>query len=498
MAALQETLRIPALQDIARFRREHVTPTIAGGLAVGAVLGLIELGAIVVHAHGTVSHDATQEAPWLAAANDVVMASLGATAQTWGAAHVGDVEVEDKQEGIMHHGMTDATTYPSYIIERYLRVIEADPERYKGFPTLPTEGFIPNLDPGANFTPQELRQVGSFGYNIMDTVLGEEHIVPQSYTREEAETIMDTSYPRYPYGPAVRHPKGQPYTVEESAVVLQSDPYSPPLEQLDDQVRNGAKAIDKRNVTRFRIAADYFRARPDHIRPMLKDVKNYAPETTKGPVYLFSATIAGACAIFARKKGLSASSLAKGVVAGAIAGGVAVGGPIEGGEKTNAYGHAGFLDDPLDLIKLWRNEPMELKPNPIDGSYMTYLGEPKNLAGKVVKTMFRIANYAAADEILNQPEHHASPGRRSYTAKKGLGRIVEAPGTTLIQYVSNRKRFRFGLRPGQNFGLPEGAHRPDEVNSIVRDVIQPARLRTHYPEQYEAYLAEKAALLEAA
>ena len=141
---------------------------------------------------------------------------------------------------------------------------------------------------------------------------------------------------------------------------------------------------------------------------------------------------------------------------------------------------------------------MELKPNPIDGSYMTYIGETKNFMGRVVKAMFRVGNYFSADEILQQPDHHAYPGRRGYSSKSGVSRIIEAPGSTFMEKASTRRHLRFGLRPGKHFDLPPGAQRPDEVNSIVRDVIQPARLRTHYPERYAAVMAEKSAQLQAA
>ena len=109
MGTVGEVLRSPLASEALRFGRKHVAPVLAGGLALGTACALTEIEAVVVHAHGTISHQATDEAEWLAATNDWVMWTLGATAETWSAAHVGDVKVDEKDGGIMHNGTPDAS-----------------------------------------------------------------------------------------------------------------------------------------------------------------------------------------------------------------------------------------------------------------------------------------------------------------------------------------------------------------------------------------------------
>ncbi len=499
MGVAAELLQNPAVHETIRYVGQHLE-TFLGGVAIGGVLTAVEFEAIVVGAHGTSSHEATDQSEMLRVVNDHVTWLVGVDNKSWSSAHVGDVEVDEEDEGIEHHGMPDGSIRHDYFVERYMRTIEANPEQYAGFPTLPPEGEeIPNLDRYANFYSSEVRRKGSFGYAIMDTVLGEEHVVPDSYTREEADQLMDFSFPRYLYGEPKRHKKGTPYPVDEVAGILLADPYSPSLERIasdapdpyapeqpekrwyqrkDKLPNNGPKAIDKNNVNRFRAPSDYFRANPDKVRPMLKDIKNSAPEKLPGIATLYTTAIAGFTGYLSVKHGLSIDTIANGIVDGATAATMAFQAPIKGGKLTNGWGHAGLMRA-RDFLKTYRNKAYEIVPD-LNGKVMTKIEKSSRIGKLILRTISKVS----ADEPLGQPKHHEEPGDRDYGEEDGVAGLMEAPFTTNVNLASKREHFRFGLRPGKQFGKKPGERRPDVANSIMREVIEPARIRTYYPDHW--------------
>lgn len=449
----------------------------------GIGLALVQTEAIAVSAHGEAAHQANGQSRWLRLVNDHIMWTLTADRRSWSSAHVGDVavrpvdwktgseEATPQVEGIMHHGMTDANIYPQYEIERYLQTIEEDQDRYRGFPTLP-EASVPNLDLDAEFKPDEVRQLGKFGMAIVREVMGDDYQPPTGYTIEEANDIMDFSKPRYTYGPAKRHPKNVPYTQDEIARILLADPYSPALEHLDDRIRNGPFAIFRRNVTRFRAPADLFRRHPEYLRPMLrgKELDSLAPDNRFGPAVLYGGAILFFTGSKILKEGVSVKSVSSGAATGALAATGGVMGPIKGGQIVNGWGHAAKMQI-QDFWNTLRNKPYRLKMNE-DGSYMTTLEGN----GKLQRAMLKLVGSIFFGELYGQPPHHQNPGNRNYSFFEGKKGVRDEPITGIIKYFAEKGWF--GLRPGKGFGLKPGERRPDERNSAVTEIIQPARVRT--------------------
>jgi hypothetical protein len=83
-------------------------------------------------------------------------------------------------------------------------------------------------------------------------------------------------------------------------------------------------------------------------------------------------------------------------------------------------------------------------------------------------------------ELLGQERHHVDAPSRKYTAEEGIRALADSPTTTVLQALSDRSLI--GLRPAKGFGP---GRRPDVVNSIVEEVIEPARVRARYPHIYE-------------
>lgn len=432
----------------------------------------LEIVAIAFNAHGDESHKAnslSKPARWVL---DHAMWLMTTDRVSWSTAHVADAEVDGQTEGYVHHGMTDANLFPSYEIESYLRALESDPEKYEGFPTLPNDELIPNLDPCAELTHDEVRKLGSFSHKLLDSILGDQHQPKTDYTIEEAERILDTTTPRYTYGDPERKLKDEDYTSDEMAEILLRDSYSPALEPTNEKIRNGVFGTYKYNVHRFQGPTDLFRRKPELLPPMYENSEITAPANKLGPAFLFGATIVGFALYNGFRKGFSPKNVAIGATAGALVPIGGIYGPIKGGEIVNSGGHAGKVTL-LKLFRMWRNKPEKIIPND-DGTYMTKI-EGK---GIITKPIMKLVSLAFVDELEGQPAHHAMPWRRRYAFANGLMSWVEAPLTSFAENRSKAKRFRFGLRPGKGFNLENGQRRPDMPNSAITDVLIPARLRT--------------------
>lgn len=465
---------LETMSRVGEFISDH-RGTMIGAIAVGAGVAMTIGESVVVNAHGDRSHRANGQAPWLRKFNDYVLSFVGMTAREWTSAHVNAVESGNEYEGLMHHGMTDANIFPATKIEEYLRATEADPEKYAGFPTLPENQLIPNLDPSAQFTREEVREIGSFGMGVLSSVMGEDYKPQTDFTREEAEQIMDTTHPRYWYDQTERHDPDEPYTQDEIAKILLADPYSPALEPLDDGINNGPRGTHKNNTLRFYVAADMYERHPEYQAPFIREIETVGFKSKKLPLAYIAGSIAAFAALDAASNGLTAESVATGAASGALfAGGIGMGLPGEGARWVNALGHAGVVDNFSRLVGLLRNKPHELVPT-TDGKYMTTL---ENSSG-FRKIIARLVDAVTYGEILGQERHHVEPQKRKYTGKDGAEALAESPSTTALQFMADRSLL--GLKPGEGFG---DGRRPDVANSIIENVIEPARVRTVYPNIY--------------
>lgn len=431
----------------------NVAPTALGALAVGAVLvaggalqGMGAVAAITVHEHRELTHRSLETSPALRKYATFESDAIAQDSRVWAAVHR------------LHHRYADATLYPFYKLARYAQARQdfANTAWGTAQPAMPNDFEKGILDPFAGFTLEQAIGIGKSAEAEIRDKLGDAYTPPniEEFTEAEANHIIDTTKAKY-YYPQTKKPKNQPYTQDEKARILLTDPHSPALTHPRGKNKNGVRQVLFSNIPLYRVTSKLFKDRPELMdKDLQKEPASKVEKKWLPPVAVYAANI-GAVAVgsvLVRGK-FGVAEAAFSVPAGAFMATVKIAIKLSGGNVTNSGGHAGQLQGIRGMYA--HNRELKLSS---DGSLSTDTSRA-GFAGKLLSIM-------SLDEVGGQDKHHKNPHLIAYTLAKGWQKIKDAPWGSALQYLSARKKPVL-VRPGKGFDLKEGESRPDAASESV-------------------------------
>lgn len=413
-------------------KKSHLGRDLAWIGAAGAAYGLLRVAGITTREHRQITHRSLELHPFAEWLIDSASRSLGIKdPNVWGAVHR------------LHHHVTDVTEWPQYNIYHAINAAELHNQAHADNPiTIPEQfSYLDQFVP--NFTRKEVILIGKIADDRAQKTLKKYYKPPAFSDPEEIHNVLNPTEPQYMYS---KYDKNKPFTPNDLAHVVLTDPHSPALVRMT----NGIQGVAVENVGLYSRAADAFRQypeiRPDDLPPHKRSTKSTLPEVAAG-------VLVPSAIVFLARRDFTVKGAVKALAAGAAIDGISAAVALTGGNVINSLGHGGKMEASIAKALFKRDYKPQVKPG---GSLTTN----NNEAGAVRRVM----GLLTFDE-MNQEFHHKHPEAIAYSDKKGVKKIIEAPWGSFLEFLADNKYFPF-IRRGKGF---EGA-RPDMPHQGVLEI----------------------------
>lgn len=410
--------------------------------AATMALAAVSIGIIVSRNHRELTHRSITLAGWLQKLADAEQRTYGiGEPRVWAAVHR------------IHHSIPDASLFPFYSIARAVKWMDENPGKTEGI-TIPDT--FPHLDPYVDrFSREDVMTIGNQADDLIKRRLGKAYETPQGYTKKQLEQLFNPQDPQYTY-PTKKHTG--PYTQDDVARLLLTDPHSPPLYPAPNQTLG----VLEHNVTLYHQPAEMFRVHPELKEADLQNKDGGNRKASRRDIAI--GILIPSAGVFLRRHKFGLKDVAIALAVGTGIYGAKVGLVAAGGNFVNSYGHAGELTQ-KDIIKISLSPKYTPKLNE-DGTVSTDLNEAGWLG--------RLISLATLDEVGGQEEHHRDPSKVAYTSKRDPWEAwVEAPFGEMLEKLAKSKYAPF-ITVGPGFNLQPGETRPDQPLPVM-DIIHRRR-----------------------